>query len=156
LPVPAIGAGDVYYDEFTSPMRLEPYCNWTFYCPGRPGCPKDCQRTMGVVPRNMKLLKSNLQPLAFLHAWRDCVIDPEKGHRKSPVPDADVRSFFEDHEDELSEIAVSLLSVVNFQLANVLLVIWKSTQSFRHIIAFARGLHLRPLRRRRGVCSDVY
>ena len=104
IPVPAIGAGEVYFDEYKSPMRLEPYGNWTFYCPRRPGCPPDCQRTMGVVPRNMKLLKSDLQPLAFLHAWRDCAIDPKKGHRLSPVPDADVRSFFENHEDELTAL----------------------------------------------------
>ena len=101
--VPAIGGGLVYYDEYTPPFKIESYINWTLYCE-RPGCPADCQRTCGVISRNMKLLNSDLEPLALLHAWRDVDIDPEKGHRLTPVPDKKVIDFYEDHYDELSAL----------------------------------------------------
>ena len=100
IPVPAIGGGGVYYDEYKKPFTHEPYGNWTFHC-NRPGCPKGCQRTLGVIPRNMMLFKSNIEPLAFLHAWRDVDIDPILGHRKSPVPDQAVKDFYTDHYDAL-------------------------------------------------------
>ena len=97
LLVPAVGAGEVYFMEYTNPLRLEPYGNWTFYCPHH----HDCKRTMGVVPSNMRVLKTDLEPLAFLHAWRDCEVDPKKGHRKSPVKEEDVVNFYNEHQDEL-------------------------------------------------------
>ena len=103
LMVPAIGDGFVYYEEYIAPLRVVPYGNWTFYCK-RPGCPADCQRTLGVLPRNMKLTDNQLEPLAFLHAWRDCVIDPIKGHRKSHPTNAVVQAFFDDHQDELEAL----------------------------------------------------
>ena len=101
--VPAIGPGFVFYKEYTGPFALKAYANWTFYCK-RPGCPANCQRTLGVLPRNCKLTESYLEPLAFLHAWRDCEIDPKLGHRKSPVEDADTKRFFDNHKDELSAL----------------------------------------------------
>ena len=97
LAVPAIGGGDVLYELYKAPLRVEPYGNWTMYCPHH----DDCERTCGVVPRNTKKLKCDLEPLAFLHAWRDCEVDPEKGHRKSPVKDEAVRKFYNEHKDEL-------------------------------------------------------
>ena len=101
--VPAIGPGFVFYKEYTGPFALKTYANWTFYCK-RPGCPANCQRTLGVLPRNCRLTESYLEPLAFLHAWRDCEIDPKLGHRKSPVEDADTKRFFDNHKDELSAL----------------------------------------------------
>ena len=81
----------------SSPTSTGHYCE-------RSGCPADCQRTCGVIPRNMNLLKSDLEPLALLHAWRDVDIDPGKGHRLTPVPDKKVIDFYEDHYDELSAL----------------------------------------------------
>ena len=101
--VPAVGEGFVFFEEYKGPFRVEPYDNWTFYCK-RDGCPKDCQRTLGAVARNMKLFKNDLEPLAFLHAWRDVAIDPVKGHRKTPVPESAVKDFFNDHYDELAAL----------------------------------------------------
>ena len=102
--VPAVGEGFVYYDEYRAPLKLEPTGNWAFHCK-REGCPKDCKRTLGVVRRNMRLLDHELEPLAFLHAWRDCTIDPKKGHRKSHPTDEAVKRYFEEHLDELEALA---------------------------------------------------
>ena len=52
----------------------------------------------------MKLFNNDLEPLAFLHAWRDCKIDKEKGHRKSSPTEAEVRKFYTDHYRELEAI----------------------------------------------------
>ena len=101
--VPAIGPGFVHFKEYKHPFELTTYANWTFYCK-RPGCPEGCQRTLGVIPRNCRLTGSHLEPLAFLHAWRDCAIDKKKGHRKSPVPDADVIEYYNDHLEELTAL----------------------------------------------------
>jgi hypothetical protein len=99
-PVPAVGEGFVSYDDYRAPCSVSSYWNCTFFC-NRDGCPKDCKRTVGVAPRNMKLLKTDIEHLAFLHAWRDCEIDKEKGHRKSDVPNQAVKDFHADHYDEL-------------------------------------------------------
>ena len=99
-PVPAIGEGFVSCDDYRAPFAVTSYGNWTFHCT-RAGCPPDCKRTLGQIPRHMKLLKSELEPLAFLHAWRDCKIDKKKGRRKSPVEDDAVKKFHADHYDEL-------------------------------------------------------
>ena len=98
--VHAIGEGFVYYMEYKAPFKTTSFGNWTFYC-RREGCPSNCRRTLGVIPKNTQLLKSDLEPLAFLHAWRDCVIDPTLGHRKSQLAEADVTDFFDDHHGEL-------------------------------------------------------
>ena len=98
----AIGEGFVWYEEYTAPLMHRVYGNWTFHCT-REGCPNDCKRTLGVIPRNCRKF-GDLEPLAFLHAWRDCTIDPRLGHRKSPVLDADVKTFYEDHVDELDAL----------------------------------------------------
>ena len=100
LLVQAIGGGEVWYEEYTAPFSTRTYGNWTFWC-RLPGCPKDCRRTQGVIPRNMKLLSTDLEPLAFLHAWRRTPIDATLGHRKSPVADQAVKDFHENHLDEL-------------------------------------------------------
>ena len=100
--VPAIGEGFVWYENYTAPLMHRVYGNWTFHCT-REGCPNDCKRTLGVIPRNCKKF-GDLEPLAFLHAWRDCTIDPRLGHRKSPVRDEDVKTFYEDHVDELEAL----------------------------------------------------
>ena len=93
---PAIGGGGVFYDEYEDGFG-KVYKNWTFQCPHH-----GCQRTMGVVPRNIKP-HGILQPLAYLHVWRDLEPGPD-GHRLTDASPADVTKFFKDHELELENL----------------------------------------------------
>lgn len=102
--MPAIGGGSVFYKEYRAFGVGKSYKNWIFLCPH---CPKigikACERTMGVIPKNTET-HGHLEPLAFLHAWRDVPPGPQ-GHRKThPTPEA-VTAFFHTHKDELDELA---------------------------------------------------
>lgn len=95
--IAAIGGGQVRYEDHVHRDGTV-YSNYHFLCPHH----DDCSRTMGLGPRNTKR-HGPLEPLAFLHAWRD--LPPgEQGHRKTPVPQALVTAFFLEHETEMEAI----------------------------------------------------
>ena len=77
------------------------YKNWIFDCPHH----ASCQRTAGVVPKNIET-HGILEPLAFLHTWRDVVPGPY-GHRKTNPKPEDVTAFFNAHQGELENLAES-------------------------------------------------
>ena len=99
LYIPAIGGGEAFFDEYKAPssdiIKRKVYDNWNMLCPHHP----DCERTMGLGPRNTR--HGHLEPLAFLHVWKDMAPGPG-GHRKtSPDPEAVLR-FLNEHRDELA------------------------------------------------------
>ena len=97
--VDAIGGGQVNFTEYPDPHTGRVYANWLFQCPHHPGC----ERVLGLGARNTRR-HGPLEPLAFLHVWRD-VVPEERGHRLTPVRDAALVSrFFTDHESELNAI----------------------------------------------------
>jgi len=102
----AIGGGKALYKEYRDPHTAKLYCNWRFYCPykGTPGHPPGCMRTVGVIPKNTRL--GQLEPIAFLHVWRDTPPNIAKygSHRKTPPPPAKVKAFLETHYAELQEL----------------------------------------------------
>ena len=108
IPVSAIlGAtedpGEVVYDEWAPVDEHKPrYRNWTMTCPHHRS--DGCQRTLGLGLTNTGT-HGLLEPLAFLHVWRDTPADPSRGHRKTPVPAAAVHAYFREHEAELNELA---------------------------------------------------
>ena len=100
--IPAIGGGHACFREYTAPGALAGTAfaragcdNWMFKCPHH----HNCFRTMGLGPTNTR--RGVLEPLAFLHVWRDTPPDPEKGHRKTPVDDALVERFLNENRAAL-------------------------------------------------------
>ena len=102
--IDAIGGGKALYKEYMDPHTAKMYCNWRFYCPhkGLPGHPPGCMRTLGVIPKHTSL--GVLEPIAFLHVWRDTPADLAKGHRKTPPPKAAVKAFLEEHRAKLQRM----------------------------------------------------
>ena len=96
--IAAIGGGRVNYTEYPDRHTGKIYANWTFECPHHHGC----SRVMGTSKKNTTP-HGFLQPLAFLHVWRD-VCPTERGHRLTPVKQEPVSKFFEEHEEELMAI----------------------------------------------------
>lgn len=98
--IPAIGGGGVCFTEYF-PVNRPSYANWMFQCPHH----HNCFRTMGLGPRNTSA-HGELEPLAYLHVWRDVPPHPDKTHRNTDVPDrAAVTAFFEAHQPELQALA---------------------------------------------------
>ena len=99
--VDAIGGGWVYFDkEYTAPaVGAARYSNWQFKCHHH----KDCQRTMGLGKANTREL-GDLEPLAYLHVWRD-VPPNDKGHVKTHPTPEQVSKFYHDHLPELQTLA---------------------------------------------------
>ena len=101
--IPAIGSGEVFYQDYVPGDGGRRYANWIFRCPHHEGC----QKTMGMGPRNTTP-HGELQPLAYLHIWRDTPIDPTKrNHRTTEIPPErfhEVPTFLEDHRDELQAL----------------------------------------------------
>lgn len=97
---PALGEGKVCYKEYRAFGVGDVYRNWIFSCPHHGG---SCQRTLGVVPRNTRH-HGDLEPLAFLHVWRDVPPGPQ-GHRKTNPKPEDVTAFFNAYQGELAELA---------------------------------------------------
>ena len=100
LFLPAIGGGSVFYEEYREFGFGRLYKNWIFDCPHHGSA---CQRTIGVIPKNIQQ-HGILEPLAYLHVWRDLVPGP-RGHRLTHADPADVASFYTDHQDELEQLA---------------------------------------------------
>ena len=101
--IPAIGGGEVFFEDYVPGEGRRGYANWIFRCPHHHGC----QRTMGMGPRNTTP-HGELQPLAYLHIWRDTPVDPAKrNHRTADIPPArfhEVPTFLEEHRDELQAL----------------------------------------------------
>ena len=95
---PAIGRGEVFYQEYREFGFGKLYKNWIFKCPHHDGC----HRTMGVISKNTGA-RGILEPLAYLHVWRD-VVPSDKSHRLTDAEPADVVKFFDDHEIELEDL----------------------------------------------------
>ena len=98
--IDAIGPGKALYKEYRDPHTLALYRNWRFFCPHKgPGHGAGCMRTVGVIPKNTRW--GELEPIAYLHAWRDTPPDLAKGHRKTPPPKAKVKAFLDAHTPQL-------------------------------------------------------
>ena len=96
--VNAIGLGRVNFMEYPDKHTGKIYANWTFVCPHH----HNCQRVMGTGRKNTTP-HGALQPLAYLHVWRDTPPD-DRTHRLTPADDRAVTTFFNDHEAELTAI----------------------------------------------------
>ena len=101
---PAIGGGEASYAEHPDPDTLALYKNWRFRCPHHDGC----ERTRGLAPRNMRP-HGRLQPIAYLHAWRDTPPGPN-GHRLTNPTAAAVADFFNANETALANLAAEFPS----------------------------------------------
>lgn len=101
LYVPAIGGGEVVFSEYVDKMSGKAYRNWIFKCNKCPK-PEKCQRTMGLGPRNTARL-GDIEPLVFLHVWRDTPPGPQ-GHRKTQPSSEAVTAFYEAHRQELEAL----------------------------------------------------
>jgi hypothetical protein len=95
----AINGGRCNFQEYLQPNG-NVYANWFMECPR---CPKsdNCGRTLGVRAETTKL--GYLEPLAFLHVWKELTPGPN-GHRKTHPIDTDVASFYTRHARELEVI----------------------------------------------------
>ena len=58
---------------------------------------------MGVVRKNIRA--GELEPLAFLHVWRDTPPAPDTTHRLTPVPREPVLAYLAEHQAELQALA---------------------------------------------------
>ena len=104
--VPAIGGtGEVFFVDKTRAVEGVMYPNWIFRCPHTAAHGRACQKTRGVVDRNMQA--GELEPLAFLHVWRDTPPQEGNNHRTTPVPRPAVLDFLETHRAELQSLADS-------------------------------------------------
>ena len=70
------GGGCVHFERYDGGPNGRPYENWILKCPHHEGCEKT--RGCGI---NMTQHYGELEPLAFLHAWRDMTVPPGKKHR---------------------------------------------------------------------------
>ena len=95
---PAIGGGEAYYEEYPDAETGDLYQNWQFLCPHH----DNCEKTKGATPRNIKK-HGFLQPIAYLHAWRDTPPGPF-GHRRTEPDAKDVADFFNENEAALEEL----------------------------------------------------
>ena len=95
---PAIGDGEASFQEYVNPETGNLYSNWMFSCPHHP----ECFRTRGCHSANTAV-HGYLEPVAFLHAWRDTP-PGERGHRLTdPSPEA-VAGFFNSHHAEIEAL----------------------------------------------------
>ena len=83
-------------------IKGEPYRNYWITCPPERGHPPGCMKTKGITAANTRM--GELEPLAFLHAWRSCPFPSKPGvpthRRENPTP-SDVKRYLEEHNDEL-------------------------------------------------------
>ena len=75
--VDAVGGGSCFFDSYDGGSHGKPYKNWMFQCPRH----ENCMKTRGCGVFSEKL-HGELEPLAFLHAWRDMEVPPSKSHRQ--------------------------------------------------------------------------
>ena len=74
--LPAIGNGVLHFEQYDGGATGKPYENWILKCPHH----TNCERTRGCGVFATKR-HAELEPLAFLHAWRDVDVPPGKKHR---------------------------------------------------------------------------
>ena len=89
----------MFYDEWPDASG-KLYKNWTFKCPNPDH--GACERVMGVSTRNTRN-HGHLEPLAYLHVWRDLVPGPY-GHRLTNAEQPAVTEFFLANEERLEEL----------------------------------------------------
>ena len=99
--VPAVGGGSCYFEAYPVGATGKLYENWMFVCP-RPGH-KGCFKTKGVYPGSTRRY-DELEPLAFLHAWRDMVVPPGKTHRNCNPTAAAIDEQMAAHMAEFAEL----------------------------------------------------
>lgn len=101
----AIGPGGVCFENYLAVRTGDAYPNWMFRCPHHHGC----KRTRGVTVRNTARLGA-LEPLAYLHAWRDTPPGP-RGHSNTEPPRQAIQDFFEEHREALETLARPQLEI---------------------------------------------
>ena len=65
------------FESYDGGSHGKAYKNWMFQCPRH----ENCMKTRGVGAFSEKA-HGELEPLAFLHAWRDMEVPPTKSHRQ--------------------------------------------------------------------------
>ena len=107
----AIGGGQIHYEIYAHPDGRPGYGNFQFKCQHL-GHDAKCGKVRGSGPAMTRL--SPLEPLAFLHAWRDVLEAPERSeldvscHRDEPPTEEEVQAFLESNGDALKELAERL------------------------------------------------
>ena len=72
---PAIGGGFCFYEAYAGGSSGNAYDKWIMTCPRH----EHCQKTRGVGAFSTRR-HGELEPLAFLHAWRDMDVTPGRTH----------------------------------------------------------------------------
>ena len=83
--LPAVGGGLCFYQVYDGGATGKPYENWILKCPWH----ANCEKTRGVGAKS-GLRIGELEPLAFLHAWRDVQVPLGKPHRQCKPSEAAV------------------------------------------------------------------
>ena len=87
--MPAVGGGFVAFEAYPAKGTGHIYENVIFLCPPAAGQGKGCQQTRGLFPASTAR-HAELEPLAFLHAWRDLHVPPDKIHRHLTPTNTDI------------------------------------------------------------------
>ena len=100
----AIGGGHVRYQDYKHPDGGI-YGNFRFRCPYH----HNCAKTAGTGASNIADL-GPLQPSAFLHAWRDVLVDADedidpRSHNGTPPTIEEVKAFHDAHIPALATLA---------------------------------------------------
>ena len=96
---PGVGGGSVYFEGYREGEAGRLYPNWILVCNKHEGC----QKTRGVGYFSTKRY-GELEPLAFLHAWRDMDVLPGKTHRQCTPSVADIDAQMESHMEAFAAI----------------------------------------------------
>ena len=95
---PAINGGQCYYDAYRGP-RGNLYENWSFRCHRH----ENCEKTRGVMASSTQRY-GELEPLAYLHDWRDMAVPPDKPHRRCTPKLEDVSRFLDTNLQALADL----------------------------------------------------
>ena len=103
--VPAIGGGFCYYEAYAGGSSGKPYENWIMTCPRH----ANCQKTRGIGAFSVRR-HGELEPLAFLHAWRDMDVPPGRPHRHCTPTKLEIDGQMAEHMLAFAELNALFLA----------------------------------------------
>ena len=103
--VPAIGGGFCFYEAYVGGSSSKPYDNWIMTCPRH----DNCQKTRGVGVFSTSRY-GELEPLAFLHAWRDMDVPPGRPHRRCTPTELEIDGQMAEHMLAFAELNALFLA----------------------------------------------